>query len=148
MTTIAVSKSQIAGDRQATHAGGLKFRLKTKIFEFNQPILYDKPIYVGLAGNVESFADVLAWFSDPTQYKTPPALKGGEGVILAKDGKIFTFFKSPANWTVIDQNTYAIGSGSHFAMGAMAAGASPIDAVKEAIKLDPSTGMGTTFYNV
>lgn len=126
----------------------MKFRLKTKIFEYEQPLLYPKKFYVGLAGNVDKFADVLDWFVDPTQYKKPPTLGNGEGIILTADGKIFTFFKDPTNWLVIDQPTYAIGSGMHFAMGAMAAGAEPLEAVKQAIKLDPSSGMGTTHYKL
>lgn len=147
MTTIAVSKKQIAGDRQATHGGGMKFRLKTKIFEYESPLLYPKKFYVGLAGNVDKFADVLEFFLDPTQFKKAPSLNG-EGVILTADGKIFTFGKSPDNWIVVDQPTYSIGSGSHIAMGAMAAGATPLDAVKAAIKMDPSSGMGTSHYNL
>ena len=126
----------------------MKFRLKTKIFEFESPLLYPKPFYVGLAGTVEKFADVLEFFRDPTQYKKPPSLGNGEGLILTTDGKIFTFFKDPTNWLVIDQPTYAIGSGMHFAMGSMESGATPLEAVKAAIKLDPSSGMGTTHYNL
>lgn len=148
MTTIAVSKTQIAGDRQCTHGGGMKFKLKTKIFKFEQPILYHVPFYVGLAGTVEKFADVLEFFNDPTQYKSPPKLGNGEGVILATDGKIFTFFKDPTNWLVVDQPTYAIGSGMHFAMGAMASGATPVEAVKVAIKNDPSSGFGVTSFDL
>lgn len=147
MTTIAASKSQIAGDRQATHAGGLKFRLKTKIFEYEQPLLYPKKFYVGLAGSVDKFADVLDFFLDPAQYKKAPKLGGGEGIILTADGKIFTFSSSDS-WIVVDQPTYSIGSGSHLAMGAMAAGATPVEAVKAAIKMDPSSGFGTTHYDI
>lgn len=148
MTTIAANRKQIAGDRQATHSGGMKFRMKTKIFEYEQPLLYPKKFYVGLAGNVDKFADILEFFRDPTQYKKPPTMGGGEGIILTTDGKIFSFFKDPTSWLIIDQPTYAIGSGSHFAMGVMATGASPLEAVKESIKLDPNSGFGVTHYNI
>lgn len=125
----------------------MKFRLKTKIFEYESPLLYPKKFYVGLAGNVDKFADVLDFFLDPTQYKKAPKLSG-EGVILTADGKIFTFGNNPDTWILVDQPLYAIGSGMHFAMGAMAAGATPLEAVKESIKLDPSSGMGTTHYDL
>lgn len=147
MTTIALNNTQIASDRQATHSGGMKFRLKGKLFTFHQPLLYPKPFHVGIAGNVDAFPDVLAFFADPSVYKRAPKFKGGEGVILTEDGKMYTF-GSPDSWIKIDQRTYAIGSGSHFAMGAMAAGATPYEAIKEATKLDPHTGMGVVRIDV
>ncbi len=142
MTTIAVAGNQIAGDRQATHSGGAKFKIKSKLMSFNTPALWPKAFHVGLCGDVNSFADVLEWFTNPSA--APGKLKNCEGIILTEDKKIFTFFGKMDNWIAVDQKYYAIGSGSNFAMGAMAAGATALEAVKHASTLDPSTGMGFT----
>ena len=143
MTTIAVSKTQIAADRQATHNAGMKFKLKTKLYSFDNLVFYGTPFHIGLAGNMDTFADVIDYFTDPTAHKKAPRLNGGEAVILTQDGKIWTFSKADI-WIGVDQPFYAIGSGMLFAMGAMEQGATPVEAVKAAIKHDPSSGYGVT----
>ena len=42
----------------------------------------------------------------------------------------------------MDEPTYAIGSGMHYALGALKTGATPKEAVVAASKLDPMTGLG------
>lgn len=147
MTTIAVNKNQIAADRQATHNGGLKFRVSNKINKFDNPTFYNTTFYVGLVGNIDNFAPVLQYFLDPSTFKECPVLKKGEGIILTQDNQIYTFY-APNIWTLVDQPFYSIGSGMNFAMGAMSAGLSPYEAVKIASKLDPMTGMGVTKFDV
>lgn len=142
MTTIAASRTQIAGDRQATHSGGMKFKIKTKILTFHSSI-YPVPFHVGLCGNLENFPEICNYFQYPEEYKKPPKITGTEGVVLTEKGELFMFFK-PGMWMKLDQPFYAVGSGMHFAMGAMEQGASPYEAVKAASKLDPNTGMGVT----
>lgn len=140
MTTIAANKTQIACDLQATHSGGLKFKLKTKILEFYQPLIWPTPFYVGLCGDVDSFPDMIDYFSDPTARKPP---KGGSGdfLILTDDKKIFTF-KNPSKWIAVNQDFYAVGTGMNYAMSAMECGKTPLEAVKIASKFDLYTGMG------
>ena len=147
MTTIAVSRTQIAGDRQANHNGGLKFKIKSKIYSFSNSDFYKYSFHIGLAGNVDTFPEVIAFFLDPSNVEKTPKLKGGEGIILSEDGKIWTF-ADPSKWLYIDQPYYAIGTGMNFAMGAMSAGATPYEAVKYAEKLDPQTGMGVTKIDI
>lgn len=143
MTTIAANKFQIAADRQATHSGGLKFRLKNKIFSFESPLIYPVPFHVGLSGNIEDFSSIYEFFYDPTSVKKAPRMKAGEGLILSEDGKLWTFCTAN-NWLYVDQPFYAVGSGMNFAMGAMEAGATPYEAVKQTCKHDPNSGMGVT----
>jgi hypothetical protein len=143
LTTIAVNRKQIAADRQANHSGGLKFKVRTKLYSFDNPMFYKRTFHVGLAGNIDIFPPILEYFADPTKYEKPPKIKGGEGIILSADGKIWTF-SNPSLWLYVDQSYYAIGSGMNFAMGAMAAGSTPYEAVKYAEKLDPQSGMGVT----
>jgi hypothetical protein len=147
LTTIAATKSQIAGDRQANHSGGLKFKLKTKVHAFDNNLFYKTPFYVGLCGNLDQFAGVLGYFSDPSSYKKIPRMKKGEGLILSADGKIWTF-TDPTTWLLVDQPYYAIGSGMNFAMGSMAAGSTAYEAVKYAATLCPNTGMGITKIDI
>lgn len=143
MTTIAVSTKQIAGDRQATHGGGMKFKLKTKLHSFDSKMFYSKPFHVGLAGNLDSFSTILDFFQNPDEYKKPPKPKGVEGVVLTADGNIFTFV-DPSIWLKIEQPYYAIGSGMNFAIASMMSGKTPMEAVKITATLDPMTGFGVT----
>jgi hypothetical protein len=147
LTTIAVTKTQIAGDRQANHNGGLKFKLKTKLYSFENPIFYHKPFHVGLCGNVDDFPEIIEFFSDPTKYKKAPKFNKGEGVILSEDGKIWTFWRADT-WCLVDQPFYSVGSGMNFAMGSMAAGSTAYEAVKYAATLCPNTGMGITKIDI
>lgn len=145
MTTIAVNKSSIAGDRQFTHSGGHKFRGKTKLYELPEStaeILFStKKAVVGFCGNADSLVTCLEFLFNPMEHTKVPRVKGVEMVALTDDKKIWTSF-SLRNWMLVDQNYYAIGSGSAFAMGALESGKSPLEAVKAAAKLDPATGMG------
>jgi len=147
MTTIACDKSQIAGDLQATHSGGLKFKLKTKLQEFYQPLIWPTKFYVGLCGNVDEFPDILMYLADPTQFKKAPKGSGGDFLILTEDKQIFTF-KSPAKWIAVNQPFYAVGSGMNYAMSAMACGKTPVEAVKVASKFDLYTGFGVTHFDI
>lgn len=139
MTTIAVTKTQIACDLQFTHSNGLKFKGKTKLYEFPISAIYPKPFCIGYCGDAAAILPVLDWLVDPTT--RPPKSTTGEFVVLTSDKKIYTF-SSPAQWIIVDQPMYAIGSGSHFALGAMGAGATALEAVKSAAKFDPMTGLG------
>jgi len=141
MTTIALNKNQIAGDLQFSHSSGYKFRGKTKLYSFENTLIYPKPFTVGYAGEVNAIVPVLEFIADPTEWKRAPNSKYAEFVVLTADHKIFTF-SDPTKWLQIDQPYYAIGSGATFALGAMAVGASALDAVKAASKYDASTGMG------
>ena len=146
MTTIAATATQIAADKQATHSGGLKFKMTSKIQSFDNKTFYKTPFHVGLAGNVDTFADIWGYFQYPEQYKKMPKLKG-EGIILSEDGRIWTFVQ-PTIWLRVDGPHYAIGTGMNFAMGAMTQGGTAVDAVKAAMKLDPNTGIGITRINI
>jgi len=147
MTTIAATKSQIACDVQATHPSGMKFKIKTKVHEFYQPLIYPTKFYMGFCGSLDSVVPAIDFFTDPTQYKKPPKISNAEFMVLTEDKKLFMFY-NPAQWIAIDQPYYAIGSGMCYAMGAMAAGKTPLEAVKLAAKYDAGTGLGYKSFNV
>jgi hypothetical protein len=69
-----------------------------------------------------------------------------EGLLLREDGTLASVFFGPKTRRIrlieVASPFYAIGSGAHYAMGAMAAGASPKRAVEIAAQFDGSTGFG------
>lgn len=139
MTTIAMTKDEIACDLQFTHGSGYKFKGSTKVHEIYNPQICDTPFFVAFAGSVEAGQAGLAWLVDPSN--KPPKTSGAEFVVLTKNKKMFTF-QNPSKWIPIEEKYYAIGSGSQYAAGALAAGKTPIEAVKIAAKHDPHTGVG------
>lgn len=132
----------IACDCQATHTSGFKFKVKTKLFEFENPLLYPTKFTMGFCGDINNIPDVLDYLGDITgKTKAPRRNANNEFVVLTADHKIYTFWQAD-KWIQVDGNFYSIGSGMHYALGALHAGASPKEAVVAASKLDPSTGLG------
>jgi hypothetical protein len=141
MTTIAANKESIACDLQVTNlTGGYKFKVKTKLFEFENIIFHPVPFVVGYCGDLDCIPDVMEFMKDPTNNKVPRGIKS-EFLVLTKDKKLFTFV-NPTKWIEVNEPYYAIGSGSTFALGSLASGKSPLEAVKNAGKFDPYTGGG------
>ena len=143
MTTIAVSKYMMAGDKQFSHSGGLIMTGKTKIHEIPADVSRDmfgvKRAFVGFAGNADAFADAIGYLFSPSD--KAPKIRGVEMIMLTNKGEIYhaTNFR---NWLQICDPYFAIGSGMQFAMAAMASGKDPFEAVKIASKYDPNTGRG------
>ena len=132
----------IACDCQATHGSGFKFKVKTKLFEFDNKRLWPVKFTVGYCGNLDAIPDVLEFLgNEDGTTRCPRYNKNSEYVILTEDHKIFLFY-TPDKWILVDDSHYAIGSGMHYALGAMKAGNSPKEAVLAASKLDPLTGLG------
>lgn len=147
MTTIAANKTQIAADRQLTHSSGIKFKSASKLFSFEHPAIYKAPFVVGLCGDMDLALEVLEFFRNPETFKLPKNYRGAEFLVLTGDKKLYTF-ADPRKWLPIGDKFYAIGSGSHFAMGAMGAGKTPEEAVRIASKLDRGSGMGVSTINL
>lgn len=130
-----------------THSNGIIFKSTSKIFEFDNKLFYKKPFYVGFCGDVDTMQRTLEFFVDPDGWRLPKKYEATEFVVLTTDGKMFTF-SDPRKWIPINSKFYAVGSGSHFAMGAMEKGATPKEAVEAAIKLDKASGFGVTYFDV
>jgi hypothetical protein len=81
---------------------------------------------------VEAGADPAAWVGDAAPDIRAIWVKPDGGLFLADDG---LYFSGPIKCEV-----YAIGSGAEYAMGAMAMGASPAQAIEVASRLDQHTG--------
>lgn len=140
MTTIAVNRKMMAADKQFTHASGMKLIGRTKIIEVPLPEMFGaKRAFIGFSGNADVWGNIVGWLHDPTE--KPPKCRDIEFLMLTDKGSIM-HGTNMTNWIEICQPHCAIGSGMQYAQGAMAAGKSPIEAVKVASKHDAMTGMG------
>ena len=148
MTTIAVNTSSMACDLQFTHASGLKFKGKTKVLYVGPEVCNEmfkcEEAYIGFAGNSSDIGEIVTWFCDVSE--KPPKCRDIEMLLLNEKGKIF-HSTNLRNWIAVDNKYFSIGSGMEYAMGAMAAGKTPIEAVKIAGQLDKHTGMGYKSYS-
>lgn len=131
------------GDRQFTnHNSGNKFKGTTKVYSFRaHEDGYPEDFIVGFAGAASDIVTVVSYFTSPEKFKSPPRVRGLSGLVLTASQNIF-MFDDYQKWLAVDQPFYAIGSGSAYALGAMANGASPKEAVKAAMQHDSYTGMG------
>jgi hypothetical protein len=152
MTTIAVDKFSIACDLQFSHQNGMKFKGKSKCLELtkeNSEALFTvKKAIIGACGDADEMGEAWGFLSNPMLFDGKfPKFKRTEFVALCDGGTILTSVNL-RNWIVIEQPYYSIGSGSHFAMGALTTGKSPREAVKIASKHDALTGMGVKEYKL
>ena len=148
MTTIAVDKNSISCDLQFSYRE-LKFKGKTKIITLKPKVasaLFGvEQAYIGFAGNADIWGHVVSWFAVPDD--SPPRCKGIEFLLLTSERKIY-HGSNMTNWLELDEPYFSIGTGGHFAMGAMANGKTTKEAIQTAMLHDPMTGMGIKTYNL
>lgn len=147
MTTIAANKTSMACDLQFSYQGNRKLKGKTKILELEgdvcKSVFNTKKAFLGFAGNADVWGEIVGWFSDPTDKF--PKCKNIEFLLLTNEKKLY-HGTNMRNWMLLPESHFAIGSGGDYALAAMTAGKSPLDAVKIASKHDPMTGMGFLEY--
>lgn len=131
MTTIATDGNTIAADTQISGRWKNSVRAQ-KIFDINGDI-------VGISGELAECHSFLEWYEKGEPANDKPNIEEGsiDIMVLTADGKCYHYYHKlrPCEVSV----PYAVGSGSEFAMGAMACGASPREAVEIAASLDPYT---------
>jgi ATP-dependent protease HslVU (ClpYQ) peptidase subunit len=130
----------MACDQQATTGSGTRLKLKTKIFRFEAGGVFPTGFIVGFAGTTNEWMEVADYLYDPAN-RNPPAMRNSEGLVLTDEGEIFHFSKAD-KWLLVEVPHFAIGTGSHFALGALESGKSPKEAVRAAMKHDVYTGGG------
>lgn len=120
---------------------------KTKVYRFKaSPDTYnDCDFIVGFCGNASDVITICNYFNFPELFKTPPRVRGCGGLVLTAERDIF-MFDDYTKWLIVNEPFHAIGSGSPYALGAMAQGASPKEAIKIASKQDAYTGLGIKGY--
>lgn len=142
MTTIAVKDGVMAADRQCTNTNyGTKWKCKSKIWRIKPTLAFPFEFIVGFSGGTNDMLSMIDWFENPTQ-RIPRTANTG-GLVLKPDGSIWTF-NNPRQWMAVNEPYFAIGSGTDYARGAMAHGATAKQAVQTASRYDAFTGMGVT----
>lgn len=140
----------MACDLQYTHSAGTKFKGGPKMMRLDKKVAFtlfgNEKAIVGACGNASDLGSAWVWLTDPTEKM--PRFKNLECVAVVGDGRICTSYNDLGSWIVVDKTSYAVGSGGQFAMGAMAAGRSPVTAVEIASGLDPNSGLGVTEYKL
>lgn len=145
MTTIAVNKHMIAGDRQYTTGNAYKMVGGPKIFELpteaSKLLFKTNKAFVGYCGYVNTLAPIIEWLYDPSQ--KPPKFKKAEFNLVALTDKQKMYSTDDLSyWMEIKEPHFAIGSGYQYAIAAMESGKTPYEAVKVASKFDIYTGKG------
>jgi hypothetical protein len=137
MTTIVFRDGYLAADSRAYSGDREPMGLKSKLFD-----LPDGGA-VGISTSHVGFSERFAkWLRDGADEKDFPF--SGEpsltALMINGAGEVFYFKDSPYPTGPLKAAFFAIGTGSDYAMGAMEQGASAIDAIHVAKKLDVWTG--------
>ncbi len=127
MTTIVANMKGMASDTRVT--GGPMFNT-TKVRRIGDSLY-------GGAGNLSQILKMFLWFENPDQ--VPSWKEHPEFSILQVSPRGLFVWESEMVAIPIDTPFYAIGSGSEYAMGALACGATLEKAVEVAAMFDPGT---------
>ena len=143
MTTIAVKNGVMAADSLVSY-GNSTCGYAEKIRRTKGGIL------IAWAGPLHMQLSAFDWFEGGAEYEdAPPDLRdagSGELVALLPDKRFMAFYC--ARPLAFSAPFYAIGSGSEYAIGAMATGASAAEAVHIASRFDHGTGGEVRIYTV
>ncbi len=90
-------------------------------------------------GSITDVHKFFKWIDDGHDPDDAVSLEHLDGILVSPDGTVF-IVESDLNPYEMKADFYVGGSGGELATGAMAAGATPEDAVKIAIKYDISCG--------
>ena len=129
MTTVAANATTMAADTQLT--GAYTARVQKLVSLPNG----------GIAGGCGVWSRAwrgLQWLAGGEEGEAP-SIKGADLLILQPDGSLWVAEGCWPAYPLLDK-TAAIGCGAPMAMGLMAQGKSPVEAVKEVCKLDAYTG--------
>ncbi len=118
MTIIAANKDMLCGDSQMS-VDTLSTKGK-KVYEVNGD-------FIGMSGDVSDQPQFLEWYKHKGE---KPVLDDGfSALVLTKKGKLMQY-EDVLIPLPVNEKFHAIGSGAHFALGAMSAGATPEQAVR------------------
>lgn len=149
MTTVACTLKSMASDCRYNHTSGMGFKGGPKMIRLEPDVagllFQSKKAIVGGAGDASNLGSAWEWLSAPND--RPPKLKNSVEFVALTNNGLYTSFNL-INWIRVDQKYYAIGSGMHFAAGALASGKSAAKAVEIAAEHDAHTGMGIVEYKL
>lgn len=129
MTTIVATPTVIVADSRCSHAcTGFATQ---KVFRTPSGEL------IGIAGSLGDALKFVEWYSAGANLKKKPEFLCEEGFdALVVDGSRIVIWDHELIPTPIFDPFYAIGSGSHAALGALHSGQDPVEAVKIACLVD------------
>jgi ATP-dependent protease HslVU (ClpYQ) peptidase subunit len=134
MTTIAWDGRTLAADRQTTW-GGTPTRTRKIFRAINED---GREVIYGCAGLTHECSAYTRWIRGEI---AAPAFTDISVLSIDRKGRIWHTNQS-MHWIQIKVKYWAIGAGCDYALGAMAAGKSAIEAVKIESKFDVHTGLG------
>jgi hypothetical protein len=126
MTTIVATKQAIYADTQCSYSVP---------FNVNKIARIGDSIYAG-AGDLDDLYRFFSWRRDGGDV---PSFEDGIDILELCTEGIFLWGKKFVR-VPIAEDVYSVGSGAQFAMGALAMGATPKQALAVAAKLDTQTG--------
>jgi hypothetical protein len=136
-------------DRQFTHYSGMTFQGKTKCMELGEekamPLFGASKAVIGGAGSTTELGHTWNWLY--LMDKKPPRIRNSEFLLVTSNNEIM-HSDDLMHWTHIDEPYFSIGSGSAYAMGALASGSTLELAMEAAIKYDRGTGLGYVRYDL
>jgi ATP-dependent HslUV protease subunit HslV len=135
MTTIAYRDGVLAADSLIT-AGN---RIATSVSATKIVRLSDGRL-LGHCGQMRHMKPLIAFLEGRAE-RYPDMEKDATAMVVHLDGRVELHYgRHPDEAFEEDAEFFAIGSGAELALGAMAVGASAIDAVRAAIRFDTSSG--------
>jgi ATP-dependent protease HslVU (ClpYQ) peptidase subunit len=140
MTTLAFDGKTFAADKQST-CGSRKATV-TKVWKIT-PKGRKGSVLLGVCGNVVDGLLVKEWVEAGMPVDDKPVIEDVGAIVVTPTGRILELDNSVVP-IEIEDSFIAIGSGGNYAMGAMAAGKSAVEAVEIAGRFDPYTGRGVT----
>lgn len=141
MTTICYKDGVLAADSQVTAGNIICNNNFDKVERFDSSEFGS--VYVAAAGTLSHICEMFTFIGQIFAGETPGPIKFGSGefqaVMLTEDGKLHEAMLTDASTDITwieCESPWAIGSGAQVALGAMAKGASPEEAVHIASKHD------------
>lgn len=134
MTTVAFKDGVLAVDRCTSH-GGLRYQT-------DQKLLRRGPWWYAITGDLAAGLCFVDWHEAGRPYWPCPLNEDVQVVAFNVETGEIGVWEAPGAFIRSVDKFEAWGSGSHLAIGAMAAGASAAEAVKIAAAWDEGTGFG------
>jgi hypothetical protein len=132
MTTVVATRDRIVCDSKATH-GDTSYHTK-KVEEFRGSLL-------GVCGDTEQLGLFMRWYKGGRKPSKIPVINGeAEFTVLVLSKRGLQIYVNTFEPDQVTDLHYAIGTGAHAALAAMACGKSPEQAVEIACRIDTNSG--------
>ena len=132
MTTIAYKDGVLAADSACVCDGVYEGRVE-KVVRSNA-----LNAYIAVSGNLANQAIFQRWLESGARESEKPELDDFSAMVVRGDGAVTQYDKLLEEFRIYGE-FFAIGSGRELAVGAMAAGATAVEAVEVACRFDTSS---------